>query len=753
MSPSGSAALPEPVNLLIVESPTKARKIEKFLGAGWEVRASVGHIRDLPVKEMGVAPDTYALTYEISSQKRDVVSRLRAAVRSAGSNVFLGTDPDREGEAIAWHLEDVLGLRNPKRVTFQEITEAGVLSGVAEPRPIDYALVYAQEARRALDRIVGYEVSSALRRKTGTSQSAGRVQTIGVRLVVDREEEIQAFVSRAHFGVVLSFMEPDGRGWTAEWAFKPFLPEGETLWTDRTVADTVAAVRHVRVVKREEKESRSAPPAPFTTSTLQQAGSNRLRFGAKKTMSLAQALFEKGLITYHRSDSPNLSDEAISMIRDFAAVNKLPLPDKSRTWKAKDSAQGAHEAIRPTDVALVDARQHPDADHRATDDEQRLYELIRLRAIASQLADAVFSLRAVALEATDARLNGRPIYFVARGRTLVRPGFKALVAEDATEDVKDDPEARNAVPMLPEGTERVADGGKVVAKKTEPPPRYTQASLVKALEDRGVGRPSTYASIIETIQARAYVEERSDRKFYPTNAGEAVIRALRGRFSFVEVEFTRGMEERLDDIAGGKATYIDVVRAADGTLQAELAAFGDVAIAGLEAVSGGKCPTCHTGDLLRRARRAKPALRGKKAQPASFFWGCNRYPDCDAIYGDAGGKPDMTPRAPRVEGGACPACAKNVVVRRENDRGSWWGCAGYADGCKASFPDLNGSPDLAAPKAATVDGPTCPKCKKAKLRKRDGARGSFWGCAGYPKCKATFEDLGGSPNIERGAAS
>jgi DNA topoisomerase-1 len=739
-------------SLLIVESPTKAKKISKFLGPAWDVRASVGHVRDLPQRELGVdRGNAFGIAYEIIEGKKKTIADLRAASKAAAA-VYLATDPDREGEAIAWHLEVVLGLRNPKRVTFDEITKGEILTKIEQPRVIDYALVHAQEARRALDRLVGYEVSGALRRKTGTSQSAGRVQTIGVRLVVDREEEIAAFVSRDHYGVTLTFAGDSP--WTADWAFKPYLPEGEKLWIDRDVAEQVARVRNVRVVKREEKESRSAPPAPFTTSTLLQAAANRLRIASERGAALAQSLFEKGLITYHRTDSPNLSDEAVANIRDYAKTNSLALPDVKRTWKAKDAAQGAHEAIRPTDVFLVDARQHPEADHRATDEEQRLYELIRLRAIASQLAEAVYDVRVLALEAADERLNGRPIHFIARGRTLRIPGFKALTADDATEDAKDDPEARNPVPRLNEGTALTATSGRLVEKKTEPPSRYTEASLVKALEDRGVGRPSTYATILKTIKARAYVEERKDRKFYPTDSGVSLIRALRGRFSFVEVDFTSRLEGRLDEIAEGRANYASVVGTADATLQSELTAFADVKVEGMEAVSGGACPVCTQGMLLRRVRRA-PAVkgRGKGKNDGGVFWSCNRYPECTAIYNDAGGKPDLTPRAPRVEGGTCPVCTKNPLVRRENDRGVWWGCSGWkSDGCKGSFPDLDGKPNLDAPRPVAEEGPKCPKCKKAKLRKRSGARGAFWGCSGYPKCKATFEDADGTPQLDRSAA-
>jgi len=724
-------------NLLIVESPTKAKKIAPFLGAGWTVKASVGHIRDLPKKTLAVSRPGYEIEYEVIEGKHDVVAGLRTAAKAADA-VYLATDPDREGEAISWHLEQLLHLRNPRRVEFHEITKSAIQAAIASPRAIDYALVHAQEARRALDRLVGYEVSSALRRKTGRPLTAGRVQTVGLRLIVDREEEIAAFGARDHYGVTLTFAGGVGdKPWTAEWLAKPLLPEGEKLWTDAAFAERVAALRDVRVAAAEEKITKSSPPAPYTTSTLQQAGSNRLRFKTKQTMQLAQGLFEKGFITYHRTDSPNLSDEACDSIREYGRANGLAVLDVKRTWAAKDSAQGAHEAIRPTHIDLVDARLEG-----ATEEEQRLYELIWQRAVASQMPDALFDVRVVTLQSSES-LDGKTIAFVARGKTIREPGYKALVADDATTDAKDDPASSNPVPPLADGELRRATDGKLLKKKTAPPDRYTEATLVKALEDRGVGRPSTYSSIVETIQARAYVEIK-DRKFYPTEIGATLIRALRSRFAFAEVAYTSDMELQLDQIAAGREQYVDVVRAADDQLQRELVAFADVTVEGAQIETAGVCPTCSQGELVKRVR--KP--RDGETKPGSF-WSCSRYPNCTAAFNDVGGKPDLTPREPRVEGGVCPSCKKNQLLRHKNTRGYWWGCAGYrADKCEGTYTDREGKPDFDAERTPVADGPQCPKCSKGKLRRLVGVKGAFWGCSRFRDgCKATFPDVDGAPDL------
>lgn len=380
------------MNLLILESPGKVKKVQSILGGDWKVVASVGHVRDLPERELGIALPNFTPSYTPTERGKEVLGRLKGLAASA-SAVYLATDPDREGEAIAWHLADALRLKNPRRVTYGEITESAILAAIKAPRSLDMALVSAQEARRVLDRFCGYLVSGPLSRAAGARLSAGRVQSPAARLVVEREQNIRNFVSVTHYGAELAFAE----GWSATWLTRPWLEDGQEYLLNRALAEQAAALRSLTVLDCKESESRTAPPAPFTTSSLQQAASNALKFTPKQTMQLAQKLYEGGQITYMRTDSPNLSAEAVTEIRAFCESQGWPLVEKPRTWKSKDGAQEAHEAVRPTHIEVEDAGE--------TAEEQALYRLIRLRTLASQLADAVYDVRTLRL---CAELDGTP---------------------------------------------------------------------------------------------------------------------------------------------------------------------------------------------------------------------------------------------------------------------------------------------------------------------------------------------------------
>lgn len=558
------------MRLVIVESPGKVGKIREILGAGHEVVASVGHVRDLPDKgDIGVEPPAFRPRYVETERGAEVVARLKPAAARA-DEVYLATDPDREGEAISWHLQQALGLKQPRRVTFPEITAAAVRKAMAGPRQIDVKLVAAQEARRVLDRLVGWMVSPELSRQGGAGLSAGRVQSPAVRLVVERERAIEAFASTRHYGVEITFPGGEGPGgppWTALWRVKPHLPPGQEHWLDQAFAERVSRLRGFTVGAFAETEESRAPPAPFTTSTLQQVASSRLKLRPKATMEAAQRLYEQGTITYHRTDNPNLSDEAVAAIRGLAGAFGLELPSQPRRWKAKDGAQEAHEAIRPAHFEVEEAGE--------TDAEKRLYALIRERAMASQLADARFKVRKAVLLAAEP-LDQAAIRLDATGRTRVFAGWMALAAEeedDAPPEGEDAP-AGNPVPVLEPGQILGATGGRVVEKKTKPPPRYTEATLVKALEAEGIGRPSTYAAIMETIVRRDYVAVDGKRQLSATLKGTMVVDALCGRFAFVEFAFTREMEEELDAIAGGRADYRSVVARLYDRLVEEIAASG-----------------------------------------------------------------------------------------------------------------------------------------------------------------------------------
>lgn len=593
--------------LLILESPGKVKRVQEILGSGWKVAASVGHVRDLPIKEMGVAAPDFKPKYVPTDRGKDVLSRLAGLVKNA-DDVYLATDPDREGEAIAWHLQDALKLKAAKRVTYAEITEKAIKAALDAPRSIDMALVAAQEGRRVLDRFCGYMVSGPLSNAAGEKLSAGRVQSPAVRLVVEREREIQDFRSTTHYGVELTFENVDNitDGWKATWLVKPWLPDsadGQEYLLDKELAEKAAALRSLEVVDCKESESRSAPPAPFTTSSLQQAASNALKFTPKQAMQLAQRLYEQGAITYMRTDSHNLSQDAVDAIRAFCEGQGWPLVEKPRSWKSKEGAQEAHEAIRPTHIEVEEAGE--------TADEKALYRLIRLRSLASQLEDAVYAVRVLQLAAD---LDGKQALFEARGRTLLSQGWKVLTVDDAaTEDADDSAEMENPVPTMKPGTRPTALTGTVLTKKTKPAARFTEASLVCELEKRGIGRPSTYAAILDTIMSRGYV--KTEKRFLtPTPLGVMVVDSLRGNFSFVEYEFTRTMEQALDDIAAGKADYRAVISGAHARLEQELQTFARA--------TGKVCPKCGK-PMVRRVK--KP---GKDGKGGYDFWGCTGWPEC-----------------------------------------------------------------------------------------------------------------------------
>jgi DNA topoisomerase-1 len=607
------------MKLMIVESPNKIKKIKAILGSGWDVAASVGHIRDLPVKSLGVEPNTYRLEYQILERSESVVSQLRQRA-SRSEQVYLATDPDREGEAIAWHLQQVLNLRRYERVTFDAITENVIRAALKAPRQLNTNLIHAQEARRGADRLVGYKVSPALSNQTGIARlSAGRVQSVALRLVVDRQREIEAFKETKHFGA------------------EAFLKEGEEYILDAALAEEAAKCRLFAVTAAATKPASKAPPPPFTTATLLQAASVTFGYKPEQTAQIAQRLFEEGLITYHRTDSQNFSAEALAEIRAYAASNNLPLPPKARTWKSKESAQEAHEAIRPTHLEQRNAG--------ADDDQQKLYDLIWTRAVASQLADAEYSVNTLTLAAQE---GSQPFVFKAMGRTLIKPGWRTLTAKDATEepdaeDAEKQSDENGRVPALPRGTQLHADSARVLNKQTRPPNGYTQASLIKKLEHEGIGRPSTYPAILKNIITRNYIDD-AKKILRATDLGILVIDALKGHFAFLEYDYTRSLEQQLDDIAEGKAQYLNVVSSIDGQLKKELALL-HIAPQPILASSGSAparagsapppgslvCPKCKQGTV--------------KKPNGQNFYGCSRYRDgCNFSISETIAKKTLTPK-------------------------------------------------------------------------------------------------------------
>ncbi|MBU2828164.1 MULTISPECIES: type I DNA topoisomerase [Acidithiobacillus] len=633
------------MKLLIVESPTKAKHIQHFLGSGWQVKASLGHVRDLvhTGDASYVRPPEFKMNYQITDDKhKEIVAGLKSAASKADS-VYLAMDPDREGEAIAWHLAQVLGIKaaTAHRVTYQEVTEAAVLKAVATPRNINMTLVAAQETRRALDRIVGWEVSPPLSRSLNTKASAGRVQTPALRLIVERERAIRKFKSTTWYQVQAVMPGVDGGlhpagAWRATW--QDGMPEG-TYFQDKTFADALAVAlpsMPLIVTAAESKPARQAPPPPFTTSSLQMDASRALKIDAEQVMKLAQGLFEKGMITYHRTDSPNLSQEGEDLLRGEAQRRNWPLSEKPRRWKAKGDAQEAHEAIRPTDASDLGAEL--DAQEKA------LYGLIWKRAMASQLADAIYQVTTATLD--GGMFQNRAVIFKATGRVLTDKGWRRLYAEsgDGDEGEEKDPEASNPVPSLTKGAALTADRAEAVEKKTQPPKRFTQATLIAELERHGVGRPSTYASIIKVLFFRTYIEQK--QVLVPTDLGERAIDALLP-FHFCDVDYTREIEETLDRIAQGQAKGRELLAKAYADLQETLGAMP----AG-SAPETAPCPVEGCGGSVRR-------LESKK-KPGACFWACSNR-EAHGLLQDADGQPgkpfeERQAKAPEAQGPDCPKC-------------------------------------------------------------------------------------------------
>lgn len=658
------------MRLLIVESPGKIKKLQNILGAEWRVAASCGHVRDLPNQGYGLEPPNFELRY--TPTKPDVLKKLAGLIQDA-DEVFLASDPDREGEAISWHLKDALGIKSYKRVTYTAITPQDVQAGLSSPREIDMNLVHAQEARRALDRLCGYKVSGPLCMAVAEEKmSAGRVQSPAVRLVVERERSIRSFVSTTHYGVELVFeaVANISDGWKASWLPKEgWLEDGQEYFLDKNTAEKIAALRTLEILACEENERRTAPPAPFTTSSLQQAASNALKFKPKKTMDLAQKLYEAGQITYMRTDSPNLSDSAIAEIRAYCDAQGWPLPEKPRTWKSKAGAQEAHEAIRPTHIEVEEAGETPD--------EKALYRLIRIRALASQLADAVFDVRVARLAGS---VEGKTAIFEAKGRTLKEQGWKMVMAQDASLSDAEEAEPDNAVPSLKPGCQATAVRGDVKTKKTKPASRFSEASLIREMEKRGIGRPATYAAIMETIVARSYVRE--EKSFLvPTPRGEKLVDALVGAFGFLDLDFTKHMEERLDDVASGKLTYVDCVRDFHTQLMKELDKFVcDHTI---------PCPECGDREHFRHIRSKEKGWN---------FWGCKA---CGTTFADEHGRPGAKQEKEKTRSEEtdfkCPKCGNPLVARPTKSGGVWFGCSGFPK-CKVRFwAKDDGTPDFENP--------------------------------------------------------
>ena len=647
-------------NLVIVESPAKAKTIERFLGSEYKVMASRGHLRDLPRNQFGVnIEDGFTPSYTNMWDKRKLIEELQNEyVRS--KKVYLATDPDREGEAISWHLAHLLEM-DPKdtcRVMFHEITEKAVLAGMQDPEPIDLQKVDAQQARRVLDRIVGYKLSPLLWKKVCKGLSAGRVQSVAVRLICEREEEIKAFVPEEYWTVSGTYKTEDGQVLTTELVKihgeKAAIGDGDTaariaadLQWEANGQDGHAPDRITKVEKRKRKRQ---PQPPFTTSTMQQECVSKLNFGAKKTMMLAQQLYEGldigdrghvGLITYMRTDSTRINDDMIQAAREFVTANygEEYIPPKPRVYKTKQSSQDAHEAIRPTSLELMPSVVAP----YLSRDQLRLYTLVWNRFLASQM-------EAVETEHMAITITCAPYELRAAGYKVLFKGFTELY-----EDTKKD-KTLSELPHMEEGTLVHNQTVEPIQHFTQPPARYTEASLIKTLEEKGIGRPSTYAPIMDTIQNRNYVEKK-DKQFVPTELGVVIVDLLKKFFErIINVGFTAHMEEELDAIEQGKDTYTHVLQEFYDVFKPEM----DVAEEQMEKVtvagqdSGQVCELCGAPMVYKFGRFGK-------------FLACSNFPECrntKAIVEDLG----IT----------CPKCGKGTLIKRKSKRGRvFYGCSEY----------------------------------------------------------------------------
>jgi DNA topoisomerase-1 len=698
--------------LVIVESPKKARSINRFLGSDYLVKASMGHVRDLPRRKLGLdIANGYKPSYEIVPTKKETISDLKRSAAKAGV-VYLATDPDREGEAIAWHLQQALGLADDRvrRVTFNEITEHAVKDAFGQTGPINMDMVNAQQARRFLDRVVGYQLSPLLWKKVGARNlSAGRVQSVAVRLIADREREIRAFVSEEYWKITARLSPagmvpppPPFEALLSEYEGAKF--EAKTQEQAHAVRDALRGVPYV-VKKVDETEKLDKADPPFKTSTLQQQAAIRLRFSGKKTMRVAQELYEGievngagpvGLITYMRTDSLRVSEIALQAVRDRIKheFGDRYLPAKPIRYAAGKMAQEAHEAIRPTDLELT-----PDkVKHSLSHDQFRLYQLIYARFLASQMAPAVFMVTDVAIEAGAG-------LFKAQGKVQKFDGHRRVWhAHGKQEDA--------LLPVMSAGTALDLRALEATQHFTQPPPRYSEATLIKALEKEAIGRPSTYAPIIQTIQDRGYVEQK-ERRFHATDLGMAVNDMLVEQFpKILDLKFTAHMEDKLDEIASAKADMIKVLDEFYYPFQEEL----KVAETHTERVQIPTKETCHVCG-------APMVLKfGKTGQ----FLGCSKYPECKATR-PLGGAPRSAPVASEH---ACPKCGKPLLIR-ENKRGErFYSCSGFP-ACKES---LNIDPQGNPVRSAVETEFTCEKCGKPMVL-RQGSRGAFLGCTGYPKCR------------------
>jgi len=720
------------MNLLIVESPAKAKTIEKYLGSDYKVLASFGHVRDLPPKELAIDVDAdFEPKYEIPAKARKVIADIKKLEKSA-KILYLATDLDREGEAISWHVLKALKLKENdpkvKRITFSEITKSALEKAVANPRSIDMNLVDAQQARRILDRLVGYKLSPLLWKKVKSGLSAGRVQSVAVRLIAEREREILAFKPIEYWvlGAVLNKPADEKKfsAYLKKYDNKDITKLGINVAKQaEEIAENLKAAKY-SILSIEKKDSVRRPPSPFTTSTLQMEASRKLGFSAKQTMSLAQRLYEAGHITYMRTDSTNFSVDAVKAIRETIKKEYgdkyLPASQNVFTTKTK-RAQEAHEGIRPSHFE----------NKQASDDsrEQRLYELIWKRSVASQMKDALFE-TCIALIEAKAKVNS---LLEARGEILRFDGFMKLYMESRDDETE---EEKNALPLLEKGELLNFNSLIKDQKFTEPPKRYSEATLVKKLESLGIGRPSTYAPTLSTIQDRGYVTYL-DKRFSPTEIGLIVNDLLVEHFPVViDYQFTAKMEDELDEVAAGERKWVPVIREFYEPFIKNIKE-KDKSLVKDEIMKpemlDEKCPECGEPLMIRHGRFGK-------------FIACCGYPKCkysrplEDKGGEVANDKGKLESVEKAEAQKCEKCGGKMLLK-EGRFGQFLACENYPK-CKNTKTILKSS------------GMKCPECDKGEVVEKRTKRGKiFWGCSRYPECKYASWNDPTKPNTESGEST
>jgi DNA topoisomerase-1 len=712
-----------PKALVIVESPAKAKTINKYLGKQFVVKASLGHIKDLPKRDLAVDVEHgFEPHYEIIEGKKKLIAELKATARKV-EEVYLAADPDREGEAICFHLQEELGDRKngPKifRVMFNEITKKAVNKAFEKPGQVNIALVEAQQARRVLDRLVGYKISPLLWDKVRRGLSAGRVQTVALRLVVEREREIRAFKKDEYWtiDVDLAAKKPPVLSARLIKANDETPVVGTQAAADDILAQLEAADYVVKSVGTREKKRN--PVAPFITSTLQQESSRKLRFSVKRTMMLAQRLYEGieigkegavGLITYMRTDSTRISDDAIADVRHYITerYGTAFLPESANIYKSKKEAQDAHEAIRPTSMAFS-----PEVVEKfLAEDEMKLYRLIWNRFVASQMMPALFDQTTIDVSTTGKK-NGVEYIFRATGSVKKFDGYLKVYEEGKDQVDEDDEEVKHRLPLVTEGEQLKFRAIMPEQHFTEPPPRYNEATLVKRLESDGVGRPSTYASILSTIQEREYVKKEGGR-FQPTELGEVVTDLLLESFDDIfDVSYTARMEEELDDIEEGKIDWrkamADFYERFDHDLKHAEEHMTD--IKRMEEPTGLLCEKCGKPLVLKWGKHGK-------------FIACTGYPECTFTREPDNDKVDL---AEQGEEEYCENCGRPMVLKKGRF-GTFFACSGYPD-CKTT-KQIGGTQK----KADVALEEICPNCGNHLVLKT-GRFGEFTACSNYPTCK------------------